>query len=223
VTLVRQAARTRAALAGVIALASATTGCSKGFGSSFEGEVTLTTTRPNVPPMTTVIKAKGDRIRFDVALADGKTSSAIFLPDQNKLLTLVDERKTAVETDLGSPFAPDPNTDSRKSTVVKAGESLTVAGIGCEYYVIKDGSGARTEACVAPGLPFLDLEALRRGQASSQWSRDMRAKRTFPLRRVDFDAKGKEVIRTEVTQVRKEKLDDAVFQVPADYKVVPRT
>jgi hypothetical protein len=214
-------ARTHA-LTAVIALVSAT-GCSKGFGSSFEGAVTMTTTWPNAPVMTTVIKAKGDRIRFDVALADGRTSSAIFLPDQNKLLTLIDERKTAVETDLGSPFAPDPDTDSRKSTVVKAGESLTVAGIGCEYYVVKDGSGARTEACVAPGLPFLDLEAMRRSQPPSQWSRDMRARKVFPLRRVDFDAKGKELVRTEVTRVAKEKLDDAVFQVPADYKVVPRT
>ncbi len=210
------------ALAALIALTTAT-GCSKGFGSSFEGEVTMTTTWPSVPAMTTVIKAKGDRIRFDVVLADGKTSSAIFLPDQNKLLTLIDERKTALETDLGSPFAPAPDTDSRRSAVVKAGESLTIAGIGCEYYVIKDGSGARTEACVAPGLPFLDLEALRRGQPPPQWSRDMRAKKTFPLRRVDFDAKGKEVVRTEVTRVTKEKLDDALFEVPADYKVVPRT
>jgi hypothetical protein len=49
----------------------------------------------------------------------------------------------------------------------------------------------------------------------------MRANKTFPLRSVEYDASGKEVSRAEVTSVTKEKLDDALFVVPADYKHMP--
>jgi hypothetical protein len=49
----------------------------------------------------------------------------------------------------------------------------------------------------------------------------MRAKKTFPLRSVEYDKSGKELTRAEVTEVKKEKLDDSEFVVPADYAHVP--
>src|SRR5207302_494982 len=37
--------------------------CGKGFGSNFEGSITLRTTRGASPPVDMVVKAKGDKLR----------------------------------------------------------------------------------------------------------------------------------------------------------------
>ncbi len=203
-------------------LLAALGGCSNnGLGANFEGDVVMQTTRPNSPPTTMTIKAKGDNIRIELPTPDGKTESAIYSSQQNKLVVLLDAQKLAMDLDMGAPGAPTANTDSRTSAVEKSGKSETIAGISCDDYVVKDPSGSRTETCVAKGLPYLDLDALRHGSTSSSWNRDMRANKTFPLRSVEYDASGKEISRAEVTSVKKEKLDDALFQVPADYKHMP--
>ena len=191
--------------------------CSNSSLTNFEGEVAMKTTRPNAQPTVMTIKAKGDNLRIEIPGPDGKTASAIYSSQQNKMTVLVDDQKMAMDMDLGAPGAPQPNTDSRTSAVEKTGKKETIAGVTCEDWVVKDPSGSRTETCVAQGLPYLDLEALRRGGGSS-WSRDMRANKTFPLRSVEYNPSGAEVSRAEVTAVTKEKLDDALFQVPADYK-----
>jgi len=197
-------------------------GCSNsGFGSNFEGEVAMKTTRPSGAPATMTIKAKGDNLRIDIPTPDGRTASAIYTGQQNKMVVLLDQQKMAMDMDMGAPGAPTPNTNAKTSAVEKTGKSETVAGIGCDDYVVKDPSGSRTETCIAKGLPYLDLDALRHGTTGSSWSRDMRANKTFPLRSVEYDASGKEVSRAEVTSVTKEKLDDALFVVPADYKHMP--
>ena len=45
----------------------------------------------------------------------------------------------------------------------------------------------------------------------------MRDKKMFPLKSVEYDAAGKELSRMEAVEVKKEKLDDAQFTVPAGY------
>jgi hypothetical protein len=193
-----------------------------GFGSNFEGDVTMKTTRPNGPPSSMTIKAKGDKIRLEMPTPDGKVASAIYMPQDNKLVVLLDAQKTAMDMNFASPNAPQPNTNAQTSAIDKTGKKETIAGIGCEDWIIKDPSGSRTETCVAEGLPYLDLDGLRHGGAgSSPWKAEMRAKKTFPLRSVEYDKSGKELTRAEVTEVKKEKLDDSEFVVPADYAHVP--
>jgi hypothetical protein len=136
-------------------------------------------------------------------------------------VALLDAQKMAMDMDLGAPGAPAPNTDSRTSAVEKTGKKETIAGLTCEDWVVKDPSGSRTETCVVQGLAFLDLDTLRHGNNGSSWSREMRANKTFPLRSVEYDSSGKELSRAEVTAVTREKLDDALFQVPATYTHIP--
>jgi hypothetical protein len=204
----------------LLALTSLSACSNNGFGSNFEGEVVMKTTRATGPAGTMTIKAKGDDLRIEIPTPDGKVAAAIYSAKQNKMSVLLDAQKMAMDMDMGAPGAPTPNTDSKTSAVEKTGKSETIAGVTCDDYVVKDPSGTRTETCVAKGLPYLDLDALRHGGATSSWSRDMRANKTFPLRSVEYDASGKELSRAEVTSVTKEKLDDALFQVPADYKHV---
>jgi len=193
-----------------------------GFGANFEGEVAMQTTRANGPASTMTIKAKGDKLRLEMPGPNGQTAAAIYMPHENKLVVLLDAQKAAMDMDLASPSAPQPNTDAKTSAIDKTGKKETIAGLTCEDWVIKDPSGSRTETCVAEGLPYLDLDALRHGGAgSSSWKADMRAKKTFPLRSVEYDAAGKELTRAEVTSVKKEKLDDSLFVVPEGYARMP--
>ena len=181
----------------------------------------MQTTRPGAPPTTMTIKAKGDKLRLELPTPDGKIASALYLPRENRMVVLYDAQKSAMDMDLGAPGAPQPNTNAQTSAVDKTGKKETIAGVSCEDWVIKDPAGARTETCVAEGLPYLDLDSLRHGGAGSAWKAEMRAKKTFPLRSVERDKDGKELSRAEVTAIKKGKLDDSLFEVPAGYSVVP--
>jgi hypothetical protein len=188
--------------------------CKKGFGSNFEGEIQMRTTRAGSAPADMVVKAKGDKLRFDTT-TDGKTASAIFDPQANKVTALIDAQKAYMDMDFSSPSAA-PNTDARTSTTEKTGKKETIAGIDCEDWVAKDPSGKRSEVCIAEGLAFFDLDGLRHGGGAG-WNKELRDKKMFPLKSVEYDAGGKEVSRSEVVKVEAKKLDDALFQVPTNY------
>jgi hypothetical protein len=195
-------------------------GCrKKGFGGTFEGDITLHTTRPGAAAQDMVVRAKGDKLRFDTPGPDGKTTSAVYDPSTNKLVMIMDAQKAYMDMDFSAPNAK-PNTNPQTSAVDKTGKSETIAGYDCEDWTVKDPSGKRTEVCMAEGLAFFDLEGVRSGGGAS-WNKDLRDKKYFPLRSVEYDKDGKEVSRSEVTKIDPKKLDDALFCVPKDYARVP--
>jgi hypothetical protein len=63
------------------------------------------------------------------------------------------------------------------------------------------------------------MDGLKSGQISL-WSEQMREKRLFPLRSVDFDATGKETSRTEAIKIERKSLDDSTFEVPKGYRKI---
>src|SRR5262245_13679624 len=99
--------------------------CKKGFGANFEGEITMRTTRAGTTS-DMVVKAKGDKLRFE-SNARGKTASAIFDPQQNRVVALMDDQKAYMDMDFSSPAAA-PNTDPRTSAAEKTGKKETIAG-----------------------------------------------------------------------------------------------
>jgi Domain of unknown function (DUF4412) len=202
------------ALALVLASVS---GCKKGFGSNFEGEVTLQTTRGAAPPQSMVVKAKGDKLRFDTT-TNGQSACALFDPQANKVTLVMDTQKAYMDMDFSGPSAA-PNTDPKTSAVDKTGKHETVAGYDCEDWIVKDPSGKRTEVCIAEGLAFFDIDSLRHGGGAS-WNKELRDKKYFPLRSVEFDFAGKEISRTEATKIEKKSLDASLFEVPAGYTKV---
>jgi hypothetical protein len=196
-------------------------GCKRrGFGSGFEGDITIHTTRASsagaAQDMT--VRAKGDKLRFD-SMSNGETSSALYDPSSNKLVIVMDAQKAYMDMDFSSRSAA-PNTDPKTSAVEKTGKTETIAGYDCEDWTVKDPSGTRTEVCMAEGLAFFDLEAVRHGGGAS-WNKALRDKKYFPLRSIEYDTGGKEVSRSEVTKIDAKKLDDAVFAVPKDYTKLP--
>jgi hypothetical protein len=206
-----------AALAVVLALVP---GCKrKGFGGTFEGDITMHTTRAGSAAQDMTVHAKGDKLRFDMPAPDGKTSSAVYDPSANKLVMIMDAQRAYMDMDFSSPSAA-PNTDPRTSAVEKTGKTETIAGLDCEIWTVKDPSGKRSEVCNAEGLAFFDLEGVRHGGGAA-WNKDLRDKKYFPLRSVEYDAGGKETSRSEVTKIEAKKLDDALFTVPKDFTRLP--
>ncbi len=189
-------------------------GCKKGFGSDFEGEVTLRTTRAGGAAQDMIVKAKGDKLRFDTT-TNGQSASALFDPQANKVVLVMDAQKAYMDMDFSAPSAA-PNTDPTSSAVDKTGKHETVAGLDCENWIVKDPSGKRTEVCIAQGLAFFDIDALRHGGGAS-WNKELREKKYFPLRSVEFDAAGKEISRTEASKIEKKPLDATLFDVPKGY------
>jgi hypothetical protein len=192
--------------------------CKKGFGSGFEGEITMHTTSANAaaPPQDMIVKVKGDKLRFDTKGADGSNTYAIYDPSTNKVTMVMEGQKMYTDLDFATASAPQANTSPDSASIDKSGKHETIAGIDCENWTAKDPSGKRSEVCIAQGIAFFDMKGLKSG-GSSGLGKELRDKKLFPLRSVEYDGAGKETSRMEVTKVEKTTLDDAQFSVPKDY------
>jgi hypothetical protein len=191
--------------------------CKKGFGSGFEGELTMHSTSTGGPAQDMVVKAKGDKLRFDIKGPDGALTYAIYDPGTSKITMVMESQKSFMDLDFNKPGAPQANTSGDTASIDKSGKHETIAGIDCENWTAKDPSGRRSEVCIAQGIAYLDMDAVKTGHPTSL-GKELRDKKLFPLRSVEFDEKGKELSRSEVTKVEKKTVDDAQFTVPADYK-----
>jgi len=203
----------------LLAIPLATTACKKGFGSGFEGEISMHTTRAAGPAQDMIVETKGDKLRFDTE-SPGGSSYGVYDPSvsPSKVVMVLDAQKAYMDLDFSSPSAPQANTSADTSTIDKNGKKETIAGIDCQTWTAKDASGKRSEVCIAEGIAFFDIGSLKSG--GSSLSKELREKKLFPLRAVEYDASGKEISRTEVTKVDKKKIDDGRFVVPKDYKKV---
>jgi Domain of unknown function (DUF4412) len=190
--------------------------CKKGFGSGFEGEITMHTVPTSGPTKDMVVKTKGDKLRFDMNGASGATHG-IYDPATNKVTMVIDAQKSYMDLDFNKAGTPQANTTADTAAIDKTGKHETIAGIDCENWVAKDPSGKRSEVCIAQGIAFFDMTAVKAGGPTGL-GKELRDKKLFPLRSVEYDASGKELSRMEVTKVEKKSIDDAEFVVPADYK-----
>jgi hypothetical protein len=199
---------------------STTTSAGSNFTGDFEGVITMRTTSSHGPPQDLVIETKNEKMRFDMPMGPkGETSHAIFDPQANKVVVLMDTAKAYMDMDFGSPSAPQPNTSPDTSSVSRTGKHETIAGYDCEDWSVKDPSGKRSDVCIAQGIAFFDIGSMRPGaKTQPAWMKEFREKKYFPLRSVEVDAAGKEVSRMEVTRIEKKRLDASAFAVPPDYK-----
>jgi len=197
----------------LLALAS----CKKGLGSNFEGEITLKQTSAGKSEEM-VVKAKQNKLRFEMN-ENGQAVAMLFDPAQNKVTTLFDDKKAYMELDFSSPSAPQANVDAKAATAEKTGKKDNIAGIDCEEWTVKDPSGKHNDVCLADGVAFFDLGAVQ-NKGDTAFSKQLREKKQFPLRSVDFDSTGKEIHRSEATKIEKKKLDSSLFEVPAGYQKI---
>jgi len=190
--------------------ALAVVSCKKGFGSGFEGAITMHI-RSATGESDMVVKTKGDKMRFETA-----GSYMLFDPATNTVTMVNDATKTFSVVDFSGPHAPRANTSPETAQIEKSGKHETIAGIDCEDWTVHD-AGKRSEVCVAQGIAFFDVGSLKGGGSGGGLAKELRDKKLFPLRDVEYDASGKELSRMEVTKVEKKSLDDAELSVPQGY------
>lgn len=188
--------------------------CKKGFGSGFEGEITMHMARAGAPEEDMVVKAKGEKMRIDTG-----DNYLLYDPGTNKLTMISTKQKSYMDLDFSKPGAPQANTSGDTATIDKSGKHETIAGVDCENWTAHDPSGKKSEVCIAQGIAFFDMGSMKGG--SSAIGKEMRDKKLFPLRSVEYDAAGKEISRMQVTKVDKKSIDDAEFAVPKDFTKAP--
>jgi len=190
--------------------------------SSFQGSITMRTSGGAAGSHDMIVKAKGDKLRFDMTGPGGNPTSAIYDPKTNTVIVVMDAQKAYMNLDFASPAAPKANTDPSSSTITKAGGHKTIAGYDCEIWSIKDATGRRSDVCIAAGIAFVDLARMGSGGKApeSPLAKEFREQKSFPLESVEYDEGGKELSRMEVVKIEAASLPDSDFVVPAGYAKV---
>jgi len=194
-------------------------GCKKGFGSGFEGEITMHI-QTGSSSSDLVVKTKSDKMRFETKAADGSLNYSVFDPATNKLTMVMEGQKSYMAMDFSKRGTPQANTSPDSVAIEKSGKHETIAGVDCEDWTAKAPSGKRSEVCIASGIAFFDLGSAKSGSSGGGLAKELRDKKLFPLRSVEYDADGKELNRMEVTKIEKKSFDDSEFSVPKDYKEI---
>jgi len=175
------------------------------------------------------VTTRGDMLRIDMpmpsttpAVPEVTLGHAVYDHDTNKVLLFFDTTREYREMDLSRRIAPG-DADARAVPVLEqTGIRKVVAGVPCEEWSVVGVDGARTEACLAAGVAYLEMFHVELGPhgTESPLAREYREHKKFPLELVGRDAQGHERWRTEVTKVTPGSVDDAVFALPDAYRKV---
>jgi hypothetical protein len=207
---------------------------------SFEGAITANLYAAGQPSILKYA-IKGQRARVETNLAQGGTATAIILMDLavGSQTMLMPQAKTYMTLDLndeklkGMAERMGKSAGDQPMKITATGKTETLAGHTCEYWVMNNGQ-QQTEMCFAKGLGFFggatgpggvlsQLKNLPFGEqakatldANPEFAR-FAAAGAFPLK-ISQVENGQAKPILEVTSVERKPLDDALFNVPADYK-----
>jgi hypothetical protein len=180
----------------------------------FEGEIQLSVNAPGAKADTSIkFDIKGDRIRSETSNAGAGEAHLVSDLRQKKAYAVVDSTKSYAVMDI--------DAKAQAPAVQKTGKVERVLGRDCEDWVITD-AGERFEVCAAKGIAYFDPpDASRAGGPEPAWAAALTKEHAFPLRVVATDKAGKREFRAEATRIEPKRLDDALFKVPNDYRVMP--
>jgi hypothetical protein len=196
-------------------------GCSKANKlDGFEGDITMHTVQAGSSGSNSqdmVVEVKKDQLRFDMRSPQGGTMYGVFDPKANKVTFYSEATKTYTDLDFSGPSGKT-NTNPDTSSIAP-GKHETIAGYDCQDFTVNDPSGKKSEVCIAQGITFFDVAALRGGApaSGSALAAQFREKKSFPLKSIEYDATGKELSHMEVTKIEPKPIDDARFATPAGY------
>lgn len=210
---------------------------------SFEGEIDISVEMKSAAKVPSVMHMaiKGPKVRFDApaeamggAMAGGSTGLTaskayqIIATDEGKMRTVVDAQKMVMEMDISkfaeqmkgltgaAPSAAPANEPPPK--VSKTGKTDTIVGHSCEEWEVISPKSEKMTLCVGKGGGWPSIPAVL--MAESQWAQNVIEKDSFPLRIVLNGSDGAEKMRMQVTRMDKKPIDDAVFAIPAGYRVM---
>jgi hypothetical protein len=201
---------------------------STGLGG-FEGTITLHSIVADGKERDFKVTARRETLRIDlpVVTAEPKVPGvtlghAVYEHALNSVRLFFDTTKEYREMDLSKRIAADVKDVQANPPLEKTGIHKVVAGCACDGWSVKEPDGGRTEACLAPGVAYLEIFHVQLGAhgKESSLAREYRVHGTFPLELVDFDAQGKEERRVVVTKIEPGTVDESAFALPDTYKKV---
>ena len=213
------------------------------LGGDFEGGITMVVTEKNKrkeAPGQITFDIKKPKYRLDFTAVEANPQlqgggSMILDPPAKKGYLLVPAQKMAMVIDFeklknmpkghgplgGSSGAPStPSTPGTPPKIEKTGKKDTVAGYTCDIWNITTDKGEKAELCLAEGITWFNVTDLGWSHPTLTAAAAISDMNHFPLRIVSYDAKGVEETRMEAKQIEKKKLDDTLFVVPPDYKIM---
>ena len=177
----------------------------------FEGEIVVAVKDETAKklPATITYDVKGNKVRYVPAAAPVRAISDL---DAQRVYAIDDAQKTFDQLDAKATAA------ATAPKVQKSGKTEKVAGLDCEDWTIDDGT-EKVNVCASKGIAYFDLASEPKpGSTETAWATALTSEKAFPLRVVVHDKAGKEEYRAEATKADRQKLDDAIFQVPNGYK-----
>ena len=186
-------------------------------GEAFEGVVDMALSGPHAEAQTIQYSAKGAKLRMDMEGQGGHKMVMLIDNATQKRFMLMPEKKVALSMDLKAADAR--RKDSAQAKLTKTGKTEQILGYTAEQFLVEEGGGKGSmEIWAAKGLGTFHMAPqggpMGAKQAPHAWEKEFRDKGYFPLKVV-----GKS-FSMQVTKIVKKGLDDSLFEVPADYKLM---
>ena len=185
------------------------------------------------------LQVKGKKLRFALpegfegggpqidpkgyVVIDGAEKKLLAVSDEKRQVVIIPLDKVSEQmTQLGKAAAPEGEVKpgTKPAELKKTGKTDTVAGRSCEEWEITSGDKTKLLMCVSnEHASWLQLPTLGLPSEHS-WARQLMDGQHLPLRAISLEPSGKEKGRIELLRLEAKTLDDALFAVPADYKVI---
>ena len=161
---------------------------------------------------------KGTKMRMQVDLAPGMSSAGIADYAKKKIYMLMPHSKSYTEVDIDENAVPTTPEADAPATLKETDVTENILGYTCSK-IISEKENDLTEIWIAKGFgKFYQPELKNQNPTLLALKEKFETENAFPFRIVSFTPDRRELFRMEVTNVEKKDLDDALFQVPGDYK-----
>lgn len=199
---------------------------------AFEGQIVLLTSNKSQAgkQLEVTLRVKTGRLRVDlpesamagqaqpgkayqiIDIASGTVKS---VADGPRIVMVMDATRLADQVaQMGGASKPEKEPQAK---VEKTGKTDTVAGRACEEWsVTAEGHPERRTICVAKmGASWMKFPF-----KEETWAQQLFDGAHFPLRVVSYAADGSEQTRIEVKSIDEQPVDESLFMIPTDYKVM---
>lgn len=157
---------------------------------------------------------KDSKARITVNNA-AQSASMLFLPEQSKLVIIMDQMKSYMAIDYEKNLAKNAE-EQAEVEVSKTGETKTIAGRTCEVWMMKSTDGTY-KTCINDELgAFIMPQSSTFHRNSPSWARKISG--GMPLEVLQISEDGKESLVMRATRIEEKALDPALFEVPEGYR-----
>ena len=172
----------------------------------FYAESNMTKEELSMMPEETEMWFKEDLVKLRMPMGMGMQSDVLLLKD--KVVLLMDLMGNKLDMETTKKEVETENTASTKAVVkLIAGETKNIAGYECKKAILS-----------TPGEKDMIVWYSDKIKSNGSWYFQMSEIKGFPL---EFSMKTGEIsVRMTAKEVRMESVDDAVFTVSSDYKVM---